>query len=164
MASGDTLLVFTAEGAGFPATNPGTPDTRNNRLVLDFDAATDETVYFLGIMPQHYAGTTGVTVHAHTMASTATTGNFMFEVGFDNLVAQDADSDGFAANNASGAQATSGTSGIPSIDTITFTDGADMDSVAAGNLFRIRFMRDADNASDTMAGDLELIALEIRET
>jgi len=39
-----------------------------------------------------------------------------------------------------------------------------MDSVAAGELFRIKVTRDADNESDDMAGDAELSAVEIRET
>lgn len=39
-----------------------------------------------------------------------------------------------------------------------------MDSLAAGEAFRLKVTRDADNASDTMAGDAELIGVEIKET
>ena len=45
---------------------------------------------------------------------------------------------------------------------IAFTDGVDMDSVAAGERFRIKITRDA--ASDTATGDAELTGIEIRET
>jgi len=45
---------------------------------------------------------------------------------------------------------------------VAFTDGAQMDSVAVGELFRIKVTRDA--ASDDAAGDAELHAVEIKET
>ena len=45
---------------------------------------------------------------------------------------------------------------------VAFTNGTDMDSVAAGEAFRIKLTRDA--VSDTAAGDAELHAVEIRET
>ncbi len=47
---------------------------------------------------------------------------------------------------------------------ITFTDGADMDSLAVGESFILRITRDADNGSDDMTGDAYLIAIEIKET
>ena len=47
---------------------------------------------------------------------------------------------------------------------ITFTDGADMDSVVAGDPFRLQIIRDADNGSDTAAGDANLLYVEIKET
>lgn len=48
---------------------------------------------------------------------------------------------------------------------ITFTDGSDMDSLAAGELFILRIKRDAGNASDSMTSDARLIpALLISET
>jgi hypothetical protein len=57
-----------------------------------------------------------------------------------------------------------GTSGYVTIASIAFTDGAQMDSVAAGEGFRLSVIRDADNGSDTMTGDAELWAVEIKET
>jgi len=56
----------------------------------------------------------------------------------------------------------SATSGIVVITNITFTDGADMDSVAVGELYRIKITRDV--ANDTAAGDAELLGVEIKET
>ena len=54
-----------------------------------------------------------------------------------------------------------GTSGLVDIVNVTFTDGADMDSVAVGELFRLKVARDI---ADTAVGDIELHALEIKET
>ena len=47
---------------------------------------------------------------------------------------------------------------------IAFADGAEMDSVAAGNAFRVQITRDANNAADTATGDAELVAVHIKET
>ncbi len=54
------------------------------------------------------------------------------------------------------------TAGNVDIVNVTFTDGADMDSVAVGEGFRMKVTRDA--ASDTAAGDAELRFVEIKET
>ena len=54
---------------------------------------------------------------------------------------------------------TNATSGIPNSSEITLTT---IDSVTAGDGFRLKITRDANNASDTMTGDAELIAVEIR--
>jgi hypothetical protein len=48
------------------------------------------------------------------------------------------------------------------IVSVAFTDGADMDSVAVGESFRIKVTRDA--VSDDAAGDAEIFKIELRET
>jgi hypothetical protein len=165
MASGNTLAAFTALNNEAPASNFATLDTRNAHVVLDFDATTDEEAVFRGVMPQHYAGG-GVTLKIHFMATSATSGNGVWQAAFESLASQDADSDGFASFQSSGQVAVNGTSGVESIATITFTDGAQMDSVAAGDEFRLKIRRDADNtsATDDATGDLELTLVELRET
>jgi len=165
MASGDTLVVFTAQNNVPPSSNYATLDTRNLHLVLDFDAGTDESAVFKNVMPRHYAGTTGVTVYIHWSASGVTTGNCIWDVAWERIGdgQQDTDSDGFAAVN-SVTDAAPGTDGHVTIANVTFTDGADMDSVGVGESFRLKITRDADNASDTMAADAELHAVEIKET
>ena len=164
MASGDTLLVFHPYNNEPPSSNYMTLDTRNGHPVLDADASTDEEAVFSGIMPQHYAGTTGVTVYIHYSMSTATSNNVVWQAAFERIGdgQQDVDSDGFEAFNGTGQVAVPGTSGHVDIASIAFTDGADMDSVEAGDLFRIKVTRDA--SSDDAAGDAELHAVEIRET
>jgi len=54
--------------------------------------------------------------------------------------------------------------GEPAYDTIAFTNGAQMDSLAAGESFRLRIYRDANNGDDDMAGDAQLLRIEIQET
>jgi hypothetical protein len=165
LASGDSLLQVVAQNAAFPDSGAATPDRRNGHDVVDFDDSTDESCDFELVMPQHYAGTTGVTVALYWMATTATTGDTIWDVSFERHAddAFDLDADGFAAVN-SVTDTTASASGELSYPTVTFTDGADMDSVVAGESFRLRVTRDANNASDTMSGDAELIKVEIRET
>ena len=164
MASGNSLCLFTPSMAEYPASNFATPDVRNVVLILDFDDTTDENVEFAGFMPRHYDGG-GITVTIGWMATTATSGNAIIDVSFKSISAEadDVDTKAFAAVN-SVTDAAAGTSGYVMYATITFTDGADMDSVAAGEYFRMKVNRDANNASDTMSGDLELVFVEIKET
>lgn len=164
MASGDSLCVFVPAMSEPPASNYATFDTRNGVLVLDFNDTTDESVEFPGFMPRHYDGG-GLTVTVGWMATTATTGNCIWDVAFKSVSddADDLDTKAFAAVNSVTATTASAT-GEVDYATITFTDGADMDSVAAGEYFRLSLNRDANNASDTMTGDAELVFVEIRET
>jgi hypothetical protein len=164
MASGDTLAIFGPYNNEPPASNFATLDLRNYHPVLDFDASTNESAVFSGVMPQNYAGTTGVTVYLHYAMSTAVSNTVDWDVAFE-LVGdqdQDIDSDGFAAANSVDNTTVPGTSGYEDVVSVAFTDGADMDGVAAGDRFRIRVTRDA--ASDDASGDAELTAVEIRET
>lgn len=163
MASGDTLLVFTPLNAEPPASNPATLDTRNQHPVLDFDASTNESVVFSGVMPRNYGGG-GLTVYLHYAMSTATSGDIDWDVAFERIgdQQQDIDSDGFAAVNSVDNTTVPATSGNVDVVNVTFTDGADMDSVAAGEGFRMKITRDA--ASDTATGDAELRFVEVKET
>jgi hypothetical protein len=164
VASGDTLVIFTPQANEPPASNYATLDTRNSHWVLDFDDTTNESAVFTGVMPRSYAGTTGVTVYIHYSMSSATSGDIDWDVAFERIgdQQQDVDSDGFAAVNSVDNTTVPATSGFVDIVNITFTDGADMDSVAVGEKFRLKLTRDA--ASDTASGDAELHAIEIKET
>lgn len=165
MASGDTLAIFTALHNEPPAANYATLDTRNSHAVLDFDATTDEEAVFRSVMPQNYSGG-GFTVKVHFMATSATSGDAVWQVAFETENGLDRDSDSFAAFNGSGATTVNGTSGVDTAATVTFTDGADSDSVAAGDEYRLKVRRDADNtsATDSATGDMELTSVEVRET
>jgi len=164
MASGDTLLVFLPGHNEPPAANYATLDHRNVHPVLDFDASTNESAVFSGVMPQSYAATTGVTVYIHYSMTSATSGDIDWDVAFERIGDQqlDIDADSFAAVNSVDNTTVPGTSGNVDIVSIAFTDGADMDSVGSGEKFRIKITRDA--VSDTATGDAELHAIEIRET
>ena len=166
MSSGDTLLTFTALQNEPPASNYATLDTRNSVPVLDFDDATDETAEFGAVMPRSYAGG-GVTVTLgwmFTTSGTPGTDTCAWGVGFKSVTddADDLDTKAYAAVNSVTATSASA-DGEVDYATITFTDGADMDSVAAGEYFRMKVTRDA--ASGTASpGDAELVFVEIKET
>ena len=164
MASGDTLLIFKTHDNEPTASNFATPDNRNAHWVLDFDATTNESAVFSSVMPRSYAGTTGLTVYLHYAMSTATSGDIDWDVSFERIgdQQQDIDSDGFAAVNSVDNTTVPATSGFVDIVSVTFTDGADMDSIAVGESFRIKITRDA--VSDTAAGDAELVKVESKET
>ena len=164
MASGDTLCIFTPLCNEPPSSNYATLDTRNQHPVLDFDATTNESAVFSSVMPQHYAGTTGVTVYLHYAMSSAEANTVDWDAAFELIGDQDLDIDGdsFAAVNSVDDTTVPGTTGLVDIVSIAFTDGADMDSVAAGDGFRLKITRDA--ASDDATGDAELVFVEIRET
>ena len=163
MASGDTLIAFFATDNEPTSSNFATLDFRNLHPVLDFDATTNEDAVFTGLMPQRY-NSGGVTVYIHYSMTSATSGDIDWDVAFERIGDQqlDIDSDSFAAANSVDNTTVPGTSGFVDIVNVAFTDGADMDSVATGELFRIKVTRDA--ASDTATGDAELHAVEIRET
>lgn len=165
MASGNSLITWVATDDHPPAAAYATPDVRNAHPCLNFDAATDEDACFHGVLPRHYAGG-GITLVIAWMAASATTGNVMWTAAFERLDAggQDLDADGFATAQAAGAAAANAASGKLTYTTITFTNGAQMDSVAVGEAFRLKVTRDADNGSDTMTGDAQLVSTELRET
>jgi hypothetical protein len=153
-----TYAVFTATDNQPTATAFATLDTRNSIAVLDFDAATDESAVFVGVIPEGASLGSGLKVFLHWMASTATSGNCRWGVQFEKS-GTDLDSDSFdTATEAH--SAANGTSGIETVTEITATA---IDSLAAGNRFRLKVFRNADDATnDTMTGDAELVAVEIR--
>lgn len=163
MASGDTLALFFPLDNEPPSSNYATLDSRNNHPVLDFDASANESAIFTGVMPQAYSGG-GVTVYLHYAMSSATSGDIDWDAAFERIgdQQQDIDSDSFAAVNSVDNTTVPTTSGLVDVVSIAFTNGADMDSVAAGESFRLQITRDATN--DTATGDAELLAVEIRET
>src|SRR5688500_3539728 len=101
MASGDTLAAF------FPQDNePPTSaailaplDLRNGHPVLDFSDAGERRAYFTGVLPRNYAGG-GITVTLIWAASSATSGDVVWEAGFERLEDEgtDIDADSFAAD------------------------------------------------------------------
>lgn len=149
-----------------PASNPATPDLRNNRPVLDFDAATDESAVFTRVLPAGYGGG-GLTLETYWACTSATSGDFRVEAAIERTDASslDIDADSFAsANNAGGA--CPGTSGQVVKVTIAFTSGAQMDSLAAGEVFRVKVSRDAngDTGTDDAAGDVEYVGGILKES
>ena len=163
MASGDTLLIFVPNHNEPPSSNNATLDLRNQHPVLDFDATTNESAVFSAIMSRSYASS-GLTVYIHYAMSTATADDIDWDAAFERIgdQQQNLDADGFAAVQSVDNTAVPGTSGLVDIVSIAFTDGAQMDSIAVGEGFRLKVTRDA--ANDTAAGDAELVFVEIKET
>ena len=163
MASGDTLLIFHPYNNEPPTANYATLDTRNQHPVLDFDATTNETAIFSAVMPRNYAGG-GLTVYLHYAMTSAEADTVDWDVAFERIGdgVLDIDADSFAAVNSVDNTPLPATTGLVDIVNVTFTDGADMDSIAVGEAFRLSVTRDA--VSDDAAGDAELLAVEIKET
>ncbi len=162
MATGNFLAVFNAHEGLSPSTNGATADVRNNHRVMDFDTTTQEILYFEGRLPDNYAGG-GVTVELEWAASSATSGTIGWDVAFEKVEdgTQDMDSDGFASAATITAVTVPGTSGATEKSSVNISDGANMDSVGAGQSFRLRVRRDV--ANDTAAGDAELLNVSIKE-
>lgn len=154
--TGDLLAAWTPQCNEPPTSNPMTFDKRNGIPVLDADDSTDEYAVFSGTMPPNYGGG-GVVVKILWTGATATTGNTVWEAAFERGDT-DMDADSFASAQPSGQSAASGTSGIKNTASIPFTDGAQMDSVVAGDDFRLKINRDANSttATDDMTGDAEV--------
>lgn len=165
MAAGDTLRSWEAIEARSPAANAATLDERNIFLVLDFDATTDETAYFGGVMPRHYSG--GAVVVTLVWAPTsATSGTARWEAAFERHDdgVFDLDVDSFAATQSAGGTAPGTSAGRVRYTSITFS-AAQIDGLVAGESFRLLVRRDADGTTgtDDMAGDAELVRVEMRE-
>lgn len=154
-----TLAVFTPMTSQPPASNFATLDTRNSIAVLDFDdGATNEATTFVGIIPEGADLSSGILVRIFWMATSATSGACRWGVQFEKY-GTDNDADSFDTAT-EGHTTTSGTSGIAVVTELTATS---IDSLAAGDQYRLKVYRDSsDTTNDTMTGDAELIAVEVR--
>jgi hypothetical protein len=153
-----TLATFTPRDHQPPATAFATLDTRNSIAVLDFDPTTDESAHFVSIIPEGANLASGLKIRLLWTATSATSGDCVWDASLERLNT-DIDSDSFDTL-ASVTTTTNATSGIPNSSEITLTT---IDSVTAGDGFRLKITRDANNASDTMTGDAELIAVEVQQ-
>jgi hypothetical protein len=145
-----------------PSSNFATLDTRNGHPVLDFDTTTQEAAIFTGVLPDDYAGG-GLTVHVWCSLTSATTGTVGWLVSIERIDASslDIDSDSFASAQTITATTVPGTSGHVLKMSVNISNGANMDSLAAGELFRIKIERDVTN--DTATGDAELLRVMMVE-
>lgn len=171
MASGDTLLVLTPLDNVPPATIYATLDTMvgtstpvESVPVLDFDDTTVEYADFYCTMPRNYAGG-GVTLTFFWSAAAATN-NGAWAAAFRRVAddAEDLDTTAQTYDYNQTADLTPASAvGEVAYDTLTFTDGADMDSVSAGDYFILRVKRPAPSGTK-ITGDCSIHAIEIKET
>lgn len=162
MASGDTLVIFVPYDNEPPASSYATLGLRNAHPTLDFDDTTAEIAVFTGVIPQNYANAVGITVYISAVA-VATSGTVGWTVEFERLHSgSDFDTDDFASPQTVTATTVPATSGQLLTLNIAVTKGANMDSIIAGDMFRLRIKRDV--ANDNAVGDVQLLAVEIRES
>ena len=164
MAAGDLLIDFFPPCNEPSLTSAATPDTRNGHPVLDFDASADEAALFTGFMPWHY-GCNGITAYVVVsfLSDTNTDHTAQLEISFERIGdgEQDLDVDGFSAAKDLTVTVPA-TSGLTEVANVHFSDGAEIDNIAPGELFRVQVKCDTSDSS--FLGDLELLRLVLRET
>ena len=151
-----TYTVFTPNQNQPPATDFATLDTRNSILVLDFDDGDTESAIFVGVIPEAASLGSGLKIRLH-WAAIETSGDCVWDVSLERMNT-DLDTDSFDTI-ASATAATNGTSGVLTVTEITLTT---IDSVTAGDGYRLKVTRNGTNVSDTMSDDAELVLVEVR--
>ena len=160
-----TRFVGLPLSAEFPSSNFPQITQINQRPVLAFDAATDESAYWTDIAPQGLTGTLTLII-TYAMAS-ATSGTVGLQAAIETVSDGDAtDLDAttsFDTANNSASTTVPGTAGYIDQISITLTNA---DSLAAADYYRIRVNRDADGSAitDSATGDLYLLAIELRDS
>lgn len=161
MASSETLCRFTPQCNEPPLADFATLDLRNAHPVLDF--ALTEIGVFSSIFPRNYSGL-GLTVLLHYAMTSAVANDVKLETAFERIgEVLDIDGDSFAAAQDTGDIVVLGTSGLVDIISTVHTHGAQIDSLVAGEGFRLKIKRVAVVGTDA-TGDLELRFVEIKET
>ena len=168
MASGNVVAIIynvippAANGAAVSVRAGGS--TPGERVpIYSFDAATIEYIDFYGYLTGYAGG--GLTLTTPWSAASATTNATRWGAAFrrNQDDAEDIDtSQTYDYNDVD--DTTASASGEISLPTITFTDGADMDSLANNEMFILRIRRNASHANDNMTGDAELWTVIIKET
>ena len=135
-------------------------DVRNGHIVLDFDDTTEESVYFVGVLPSNYSGN-GITA-VLTWAATSDDDS-MHQAGWGvsaerHPVGFDLDTDDFTPTG----QAYIWLPTEPGEIKRTAMSLSDTSSFVAGESFRLRVQRMA--TDDSAEGDVELLVVELRES
>jgi len=172
MATGNSLILLNATDGTPPATIYATLDTITGTStpaeaipVLDFDDTTQEYMDFYCVMPQHYAGGGLTVIVGYSTADT--TDVVDWEIALRRVAddAEDLDTTAhtYDFNDSAEIQPPS-VLGETTVDNITFTSGADMDSTAAGDQFVMRVRRNPAATDDTLGEDTYLHSVLIYET
>ena len=155
-----TLSRFMAYHAVPPSANFATLDTRGVVPVLEFDAATEETTTFLDVCPFGAILGGGIEVRIDWRADTATSGAVVWGAAIDRLNG-DLDSESFAAEVVATTSTDTGNAGNRNTTVITLS-GSQIDGLVAGDAYRLRIARKVADAGDTMTGDAQILAVEVR--
>lgn len=156
-----TRFVFTPTAAEFPSANfPALAVDGQSRPYLAFDTTTAETCYWTFVAPQGLTG--ALTAIVTYRAASATSGTAAFSVALECITDGDTtDTDSassFATANSPSAVTVPGTAGYIDQYSITLTNA---DSIAAGDYARLSLTRNV--SSDNASGDLQVLAVELRE-
>lgn len=171
MATGDALLYLSAWAGAPPSTAGaqfgtmlGASTPAEVIEVANFDQTTIEYLDFLLTLPANYGGN-GLTCKI-AWAAAAATGDCVWRAALRRIEddVDDLDTTAHTYDYNSVTATAPSVIGEVSFESITFTSGADMDSVAAGDVFILRVQRKADDGADTLADDARLITIYITET
>lgn len=160
-----TYAAFTPLDNQPPTSAFATLDTRTAGVaVLDYDSTSLESAIFVGCLPEAAVTTNGLKVRLAWTADTVTnTDAVVWAIAWQRIdTSTDLDTDAFS-NTVTATAAASGTAGVPVITEITITGTANLDSIVAGDFYRIRISRDGTNASDALTNDACLVGVEIRD-
>ena len=157
-----TRAILTPLSAEFPTSNfPQLGVDGQSRPYLGFDATTAESCNWTLVAPQGLTGTLTAIV-TYRMTS-ATTGGVAFSAAVEAITDGDTvDTDSASSFDTSNVNTATvpGTAGHIDQISITLTNA---DSIAAGDLVRLKLTRETANGSDTATGDAEVLAVEFRD-
>ena len=167
MASGDEVLNGAsirppASGYAQPSvlqgSGTGGSQPAEQILVYRFDPATIEYLDLFCRLSKNYAGG-GITITLPWAADTATAGNTVWQAAIRRLAigTTDIDTTAFTYAYQSVTSTAPAAAGILAEPAIVLANGAQIDSLAAGEAFFLRLRRNASDAADTMAGDALLL-------
>ncbi len=154
-------IILPVQAVKLPSTSPVAIDAGETNWRLLFDDTTDESGQWQFRIPQNYSS--GLTIKIQYSMASATTGAVYFEASVMAVTdgdAADINTESYDTAN-SGNATVPGTAGYLDEISITLTNA---DSVAAGDYVKIKINRDANNASDTAAGDAEVVATSLEYT
>lgn len=129
-------------------------------VTADFDAATDEHLWWHIQVPQNYSS--GGTLRLHWMAN-ATTGSAVWGAQIGAVTPSDADTP-LEHAQAAATTATTATNTTEARRLNETTIAPSMDSAAAGDSLFILVYRDANNGSDSLSVDAELLSVSLDYT
>jgi len=147
---------------GFDSSTPCALAYSNGVPKLLFDDTTIEACYWQFRMPQNYASALTAKIQYSMASGVANEVEFQVNVmAVSDADAQDLDAESYDADNV-GSATVPGTAGYMDEISITLTNA---DSLAAGDLVRIRLTTDADDAvNDDATGDREVWAVSLEYT
>lgn len=167
MASGDTLLTFTADNAELPASSAAGLEVVNYRPVIAFDGgSSDESVIFSGIMPQHYTEAGFEVWITYCMASSNTDKKVVWSVDWEKIEnLTELASDHFTGTPLKTNPTVPVVAYALHCVVIIFTNeqSAFIETIDDMSGFRIKLLREAsDEVNDDATGDAYVTRVEIR--